>query len=67
MLDAFPANDRSSFARLDKELETSVGRKERIAGALRPRILRREGGDFGFLKDVVITKSEEDSRRDAMR
>lgn len=38
MLDAFRANDRSAFARLDKDLETSVGRKERIVGALRQHI-----------------------------
>ncbi len=38
MLDAFRADDRSAFARLDKELETSVGRKERVVGALRQHI-----------------------------
>ena len=38
MLEAFRANDRSAFSRLDKELETSVGRKERIVGALRQHI-----------------------------
>jgi hypothetical protein len=38
MLDAFRANDRGAFSRLDKELETSVGRKERIVGALRQHI-----------------------------
>jgi hypothetical protein len=38
MLDAFHANDRSAFARLDKELETSVGRKERVVGALRQHV-----------------------------
>lgn len=35
MLDAFRGNDRDVFTRLDKELETTVGRKERIIGALR--------------------------------
>jgi hypothetical protein len=35
MLDAFRGNDRSAFSRLDKELETTVGRKERIVGAIR--------------------------------
>jgi hypothetical protein len=38
MLDAFRANDRGAFSRLDKEVETSVGRKERIVGALRQHI-----------------------------
>ena len=38
MLDAFRVKDRSAFARLDKELETSVGRKERVVGALRQHI-----------------------------
>ena len=38
MLDAFRANDRGAFSRLDKELETSVGRKERIVGALRQHV-----------------------------
>ncbi len=38
MLDAFRANDRSAFARLDKELELAVGRKERVVGALRQHI-----------------------------
>lgn len=38
MLDAFRSNDRSAFARLDKELETTVGRKERIIGALRQHV-----------------------------
>lgn len=38
MLDAFRANDRSAFTRLDKELETTVGRKERVVGALRQHI-----------------------------
>ena len=38
MLDAFRANDRNVFARLDKELETTVGRKERVVGALRQHI-----------------------------
>jgi hypothetical protein len=38
MLDAFRANDRGAFARLDKDLETSVGRKERVVGALRQHI-----------------------------
>ena len=38
MLDAFRGNDRNAFARLDKELETTVGRKERVIGALRQHI-----------------------------
>src|SRR4051812_45416128 len=38
MLDAFRANDRGPFLRLDKELETSVGRKERIVGALHQHV-----------------------------
>ena len=38
MLDAFRANDRSAFARLDKDLETTVGRKERIVGAIRQHV-----------------------------
>jgi hypothetical protein len=38
MLDAFHGNDRSAFARLDKELETTVGRKERVVGALRQHV-----------------------------
>jgi hypothetical protein len=38
MLDAFRANDRNAFTRLDKELETTVGRKERVVGALRQHI-----------------------------
>ena len=38
MLDAFRANDRNSFTRLDKDLETSVGRKERIVGAIRQHV-----------------------------
>jgi hypothetical protein len=38
MLDAFRGNDRNAFARLDKELETTVGRKERVVGALRQHI-----------------------------
>jgi hypothetical protein len=38
MLDAFRANDRNAFSRLDKELETSVGRKERVVGALRQHL-----------------------------
>jgi hypothetical protein len=38
MLDAFRANDRGAFSRLDKELEISVGRKERIVGALRQHV-----------------------------
>jgi uncharacterized coiled-coil protein SlyX len=41
MLDAFRANDRGAFSRLDKELEISVGRKERIVGALRPAPARK--------------------------
>jgi hypothetical protein len=38
MLDAFRGNDRNAFARLDKELETTVGRKERVVGALRQHV-----------------------------
>lgn len=38
MLDAFRGNDRGAFARLDKELETTVGRKERVVGALRQHV-----------------------------
>ncbi|MFL6308079.1 MAG: hypothetical protein ACJ72H_31480 [Candidatus Sulfotelmatobacter sp.] len=38
MLDAFHGNDHKAFARLDKELGTTVGRKERIVGALRQHV-----------------------------
>ena len=38
MLDAFRGKDRNAFARLDKELETTVGRKERVVGALRQHV-----------------------------
>lgn len=38
MLEAFHSSDRGAFTRLDKELETTVGRKERIVGALRQHI-----------------------------
>jgi hypothetical protein len=38
MLEAFRTKDRGAFVRLDKELEMTVGRKERIVGALRQHI-----------------------------
>jgi hypothetical protein len=38
MLEAFHSRDRGAFSRLDKELETTVGRKERIVGALRQHV-----------------------------
>lgn len=38
MLDAFYGNDRNAFTRLDDELETTVGRKERIVGALHQHV-----------------------------
>jgi hypothetical protein len=40
--EAFKAGDMDRFTRLDKELENTVGRKERCIGALREH--RREHG-----------------------
>jgi hypothetical protein len=34
-LEAFRSNDQAQFMRLDKELELSIGAKERAIGALR--------------------------------